>query len=304
MERQQRLADGRRKSKLRGMMLLSAAHQLFCLWQIMDGGLFQSSTNSTTFVPGVGGGRQTGLKPEQKRNLRTRRNGFMEDVQTALFGSEEDGLKAWGRLQGKELEDPYYPPEEQWTVDEDGTVLKWKFEGARSFWLCFWAIILPPISAGFLIVGASAGLGWQLVDLTPWTAENLPFLRSNVFIQWVPQGVFMSFYGFGGLFLLSPLIWWLVVTNKGNGVLRFDKKTELMQMVRDGELKEEVPFEEIKSVRMEWNELALSNRELLIIKQDGDEVRWWNEGDKPKETVERRGSQLANFINKELTLDE
>jgi len=99
-----------------------------------------------------------------------------------------------------------YPKDQMWIRSEDGTMLKWLFPGARKFGLCFWAMVIPPVSFGFLVVGASSGLGWQLMDLNPWTSENLAFLKSNVFIQWVPQGIFMSFYGFFGLFGLTPLM--------------------------------------------------------------------------------------------------
>jgi len=291
-----------RKPKLRGLLLLSLAVALWDTRQII-GKVF------------VSGPSTNGVRPQPTRNLRASRQGQGQGGNSGGKGEDLSWGEQWklaeqqvdyelAQERQREYIDNLFPAKDMWIRDEDGTVLKWMFRGARDFWSCFWAMIIPPVSAGFLIVGASSGLGWQIVDLTPWTSENLAFLKSNVFIQWIPQGVFMTFYGFGGLFLLTPLLWFLVSTDSGNGVLRFDKKTELMQIVKNGELMEEVAFEDIKSVRMEWNDLWLSTRELLIVKNDGEEVRWWNEGEKPKEVVERRASDLAEFLDKELTLDE
>jgi len=225
----------------------------------------------------------------------TRLNAKTEDVIT------EAEIQA---AMDKEFEEGLYPPEMMWNTKEPG-VMKDYYPGARDFWSIFWGIIIPPVSAGFLVVGLSAFVGYDLVDLTPFTAKWLGFLRLNPYINWIPQGAFMTFYGAGGLFFVGPSFLYFAITNAGSGVARFDKRTEVMQIIRDGELLQEERFDDMDKVVLCWSELLLGEREIYIVKNDGTEIRFMETyNDPPKRVLERKAAELADFIGKDLDVNE
>lgn len=199
-----------------------------------------------------------------------------------------------------------YPPEQMWKSNPEGTVLREYYPGARDFTAIFWAITQPAAAAGFLIVGISAYFQEPIVDWNPVTKQLLPFLRNLEGISWVPQGVFMSFYGFFGLFLFGPLQWYLVTTNKGEGVAEFNKKTRRFTIVRDGELLRDMSWDDIDIVRFEWTNLsAFGAREIYLITKENEEVHFMDTIEElPKRVLEKRASQLAEFIGKDLDIDD
>jgi len=205
------------------------------------------------------------------------------------------------------LEEAMYPPEKMFQSNEDGTIMREVYPGARDFTSIFWAIIQPGASLGFLIVGISAFFGEPIVNWNPVTKSLLPFLTNLDGINWVPQGIFMSFYGFFGFFLFGPLQWYLVYTNKGNGIAEFNKKTRRFTIIRDNELLQDLDFDEISYIKFEWTNLAaLGNREIFFVKKNGDEVHFmdsWVE-ELPKRILERRASMLAEFLDKDLEVDD
>lgn len=207
----------------------------------------------------------------------------------------------------KMIEEAMYPPDKMFKVSEEGNVMREVYPGARDFTSIFWAIIQPGASLGFLIVGISAFFGEPIVNWNPVTKQLLPFLSDLTGINWVPQGIFMSFYGFFGFFLFGPLQWYLVFTNKGNGIAEFNKKTRRFTIIRDGELLQDMDFDDISYIKFEWTNLAaLGNREIFLVKKNGDEVHFmdsWVE-ELPKRILERRASMLAEFLDKDLEVDD
>lgn len=219
-------------------------------------------------------------------------------------GFEDDGLTDEQREQ-KAMDEALYPPERMWVMSDDGMRMRDNFEGARNFWSIFWAIIQPAASLGFLIVGLSTKFG-NLVDFTPLTSQYLYFLRPTQDMFWFPQGVAMSFYGFFGFFVFGPLQWWLTVYNKGQGFCEFNKKTKRMVLVKDEELVKDLSFDDIDKVVFEWTDLAIGDREVSVFDTDGNKIKIMDttEDDWPKRILERRASQLADFLGKELEIQD
>jgi len=205
------------------------------------------------------------------------------------------------------LDEVLYPPEKMFKVNEDNTIMREVYPGARDFTAIFWSVVQPGASLGFLIVGISAFFGEPIVNWNPVTKQLLPFLASLDGINWIPQGIFMSFYGFFGFFLFGPLQWYLVFTNKGNGIAEFNKNTKRFTIIRDGELLQDMEFDDISYIKLEWTNLAvLGNREIYLVKKNGDEVHFmdsWVE-ELPKRILERRASMLAEFLDKDLEVDD
>jgi len=207
----------------------------------------------------------------------------------------------------RQLELDMFPPEKMFRMSEDGMVMRELYPGARDFTSIFWSIVQPGASLGFLIVGISAFFGEPIVNWNPVTKALLPFLSSLDGIQWVPQGAFMTFYGFFGFFLFGPIQWYLVFNNSGNGVAEFNKKTRRFTIVRDNELLQDMDFDEIAYVKFEYTNLAaMGQREVYLVKKDGIEVHFmdnWVE-ELPKRMLERRAAMLAEFLDKDLEVDD
>jgi len=210
------------------------------------------------------------------------------------------------QMQDKAFDEMLYPPEQMWRKSPDNMIIREKYEGARDFTSIFWAIVQPAASLGFLVVGISTYVGEPIVDWNPLTKQFLGFLRPNEMIQWIPQGIFMSFYGFFGFFLAGPLQWWLVISNTGNGVAEFNKFTRKMTIVRDGEMVKDIDFEEIKTVVLEYTTMSpFGGREVYLIDTNGQEIHFMSTvDDLPKRVLERRASELANFLDVELDVVE
>eukprot|EP00411_Alexandrium_monilatum_P064840 CAMPEP_0175545084 /NCGR_PEP_ID=MMETSP0096-20121207/29104_1 /TAXON_ID=311494 /ORGANISM="Alexandrium monilatum, Strain CCMP3105" /LENGTH=264 /DNA_ID=CAMNT_0016848045 /DNA_START=15 /DNA_END=809 /DNA_ORIENTATION=+ len=204
------------------------------------------------------------------------------------------------------INDLLYPPEQMWQTNKEGTVLREVYPGARDFTSTFWALVQPAASAGFLIVGISSYFGEPIVNWNPVTAKLLSFLSRLDGINWLPQGAFMTFYGFFGLFLFGPLQWYLVGSNKGEGLAEFNKQTKRFTIVRDGETLRDMSFDDIDIVKMEWTNLAaLGAREIYVIAKDGEQVHFMDGVEElPKRVLEKRASQLATFLGKDLDVED
>lgn len=226
----------------------------------------------------------------------------------ALRASKQvkEDFEAVKRMEDQAFDEMLYPPEQMWKTSPDGKIIREQYQGARDFTSIFWSIVQPAASLGFLIVGVSTYVGYDIVDLNPVTSQLLGFLRPNEMIQWIPQGIFMSFYGFFGFFLAGPLQWFLVFTNKGTGVAEFNKYTRKFTIVRDGEMIKDMDFEDIKQVVLEYTTMSpFGSREVFLIDNNGQEIRFMDTvDDLPKRVLERRASTLANFLNVDLDVVE
>ncbi|CAK0863513.1 unnamed protein product [Prorocentrum cordatum] len=166
-----------------------------------------------------------------------------------------------------------YPKDQMFKIAEDGSTLREEYGGGRSILSTFWAIVQPAASFGFLIVGLSVYFGDNIVEWTPLTASALGFLRKSDDMLWVPQGIFMTFYGFFGLFLFGPIQWYILFNNPGRGVAEFSKRTKRFTKIVDGQVLEDIPFDDIKSVKFEWSDLfILGKREVYLVLKDGKSV--------------------------------
>mmetsp|Transcript_110293 Transcript_110293/g.262857 ORF Transcript_110293/g.262857 Transcript_110293/m.262857 type:complete len:258 (+) Transcript_110293:56-829(+) len=224
-------------------------------------------------------------------------------VGRAAEGNAFGGLN---QEQRKQMADILAPPDQLMEETEDGMILREKYSGGRSPTSVFWAIVQPAISLGFLVVGMSAYFGEPIVDWTPVTSQFLGFLRPSEGINFLPQGAFMSFYGFFGFFLFGPIQWYINVFNIGRGVCEFNKFDEMMYIVRNDEMIREVPFKDFQAVKFEWTNLAiLGARDVYLITQDGKEIHFMDDPEVySKYVLEKRASKLSEFLNIELLVDD
>ncbi|CAE8639515.1 unnamed protein product, partial [Polarella glacialis] len=206
----------------------------------------------------------------------------------------------------KWLQELLVPEKDLYEVDDDGMVLRERFPGGRTFFSTFWAIIQPFASFGFLVVGASTFFGENIVDWTPVTKSLLGFLKPSAAMSFIPQGAFMSFYGFFGFFVFGLPQWIVVIFNKGVGCIEFNKTTKTFYIVRDGDLLFETPLDEIQQVKFVYTNFFSGDREIFLIMKDGSELKWMETVDDnvSKRVLERRASILADFLEKELIVED
>lgn len=123
-----------------------------------------------------------------------------------------------------------------------------KIIGSRRLSNYFWAITILLASIGFLIVGISSYMGFNII----------PFLKSDE-IVFFPQGIVMCFYGICGT-LLSVYQWLVIIWNVGEGYNKFDKKNQRMKLFRWGfpgknrEINITYGLNEIRSIKVEIKE--------------------------------------------------
>lgn len=200
------------------------------------------------------------------------------------------------------------PKDKLMESDDNGNILREKYPGGRDFFSTFWAIVQPAASLGFLVVGLSAYFGEPIVEWNPITAQFLGWLKPppGLTLNWLPQGAFMCFYGFFGLFVFGPLQWYIVFNNAGQGVCEFNKKERKMTIVRDGELIQELDFDDIQQVKLEWtNFFEGGSREVYLITKDNQEVHFMETVEElTRPVLEKRAAVLSEFLDKELIVED
>lgn len=207
----------------------------------------------------------------------------------------------------KQLDELLVPPELLYEERDDGMILRERYPGARSFMGALFAVVQPLASLGFLIVGVSAFFGEAIIDWSPITAQLLWFLRPMDSINWVPQGIFMTFYGFFGFFLLGPPQLYAQWTNLGQGVAEFNKYDRMLYIVKDGELIREVSFDDIDVIKLDWaTALFGGDREVKIMTKQNVEIKFQGLLGDPlsKKVLERRAARLSEFLDKDLVVDD
>ena len=136
--------------------------------------------------------------------------------------------------------------------------------GSRRISNFCWALILLSGALGFCSVGFSS---YSQKDLIPFlSAEHILF---------IPQGLVMFFYGIAGLFI-SFYLWSTILWNVGSGYNKFDKRKQLLSILRWGfpgtnrRIFIQFDIRDVQAIRMEVQEGFLSRR-ILYIKIKGQQ---------------------------------
>jgi Ycf4. len=103
--------------------------------------------------------------------------------------------------------------------DENMDILYEKVIGSRNLSNFFWTIIILFGSLGFLIVGISSYLKYNLIE----------FLNSDL-ILFFPQGLVMCIYGLLGI-LISCYQWFTIFFKIGEGYLRYTKNLHIINQI-------------------------------------------------------------------------
>ena len=171
---------------------------------------------------------------------------------------------------------------------DDDEVLEQPVLGSRRLSNVLVALAVSLGGLGFVIASLSSRLGRNLVPL--FSAGDLP---------WLPQGLVMGLYGVAAV-LLATYLWTVISLDLGGGSNRFDKRTGLAVISRQGlrqRIQVEVPLREIQAVKVEVREglsplrrlaLRIQGRRDLPLSRIGEPI--------PLAELEFSGASLARFL--------
>lgn len=171
------------------------------------------------------------------------------------------------------------------------TILKQDVLGSRRFSNFLWAVVVTIGGVGFLLAGLSSFL-----------KKNLLLVSDTSQLQFIPQGVALSFYGVAGS-LLAIYLWLLVTWNVGGGYNEFNKETGKVTIFRSGypgknrRVEVEIPIADVQSVRAELREGLSPKRSLYLRSKKRRDVPLTRVGEPiALSTLENQGAELARFL--------
>ena len=163
--------------------------------------------------------------------------------------------------------------------------------GTRRFSNLLWAAIISIGGVGFLLAGLSSYL-----------KTNLLIVSDTSQLQFIPQGVALTFYGVAGS-LLATYLWLLLFWNVGGGYNEFNKETDKVTIFRQGypgknrQVEVNFPISEVQSVRAEIREGLSPKRALYLRSKKRRDVPLTRVGEPiALSTLENQGAELARFL--------
>ena len=147
------------------------------------------------------------------------------------------------------------------------------------------------------------GLGFFLTGISSYFQKNLLFFINSLDLAFLPQGLVMTFYGVVAISLsiyISLTIFWDV----GSGYNEFDKKNELVRIVRRGfpgknrQILLVYAFKNIKSIKLNIQDGINPKRIIYLCTKDQREIPLTPvEQPRSLEVLENEASELARFLN-------
>ena len=163
--------------------------------------------------------------------------------------------------------------------------------GSRRLSNILWAAVVTVGGVGFLLAGLSSYLH-----------TNLLIVSDTSNLQFVPQGVALTFYGVAGS-LLATYLWLLVTWNVGGGYNEFNKATEKVTIFRSGypgknrQVEVDIPIAEVQSIRAEIRDGLSPKRALYLRSKKRRDIPLTRVGEPiALSTLENQGAELARFL--------
>mgnify|MGYP006426678627 CR=1 FL=1 len=174
---------------------------------------------------------------------------------------------------------------------QDSQVLTQKILGARRPSNFFWAVIAMIGGVGFLLAGLSS-----------YFQVNLLIVSDPTDLQFIPQGIALTFYGVAGS-LVSLYLWLVILWDVGGGYNEFNKNTNQVKIFRWGypgknrriELKNNL--NEVEAVKAEIKEGLNPKRALYLRVKGRRNIPLTRVGEPLSlSDLENRGAELARFL--------
>ncbi len=170
-------------------------------------------------------------------------------------------------------------------------ILRQDILGSRRLSNLLWAAIVTMGGIGFLLAGLSSYL-----------KTNLLIVSDTSQLQFIPQGVALTFYGVAGS-LLAIYLWLLVFWDVGGGYNEFDKSSNKVVIYRQGypgknrRVKIELPMEEVQSIRAEIREGLSPKHTLYLRSKKRRDLPLTRVGEPiALSELENQGAELARFL--------
>lgn len=171
------------------------------------------------------------------------------------------------------------------------SVLIYPVLGARRPSNFFFAVIVAIGASGFLLAGISSY----------FHTNFLPTSDASQ-IQFVPQGLALSFYGVAGT-LLDLYLWWVIWLDVGSGTNEFDKASGKVRIFRRGypgsnrTVEIIYPIDDVQAIRAEVDN-GLNPKRSLYLRIRGRRDIPLNEVGQPitLAELETRAAELAKFL--------
>lgn len=170
-------------------------------------------------------------------------------------------------------------------------ILRQDVLGSRRSSNLLWAIIVTIGGTGFLLAGLSSYLH-----------RNLLMVSNTSELQFIPQGIALTFYGVAGS-LLATYLWLLLLWNIGGGYNEFNKSTDKVVISRQGYpgknrlVQIEFPIEQVQSIRAEIRGGLSPKHALYLRSKKRRDVPLTRVGEPiPLSKLENQGAELARFL--------
>lgn len=170
-------------------------------------------------------------------------------------------------------------------------VLRQEVIGARRLSNYFWATI-----------SSIGGIGFLLAGLSSYLKVNLLVVSDATNLQFVPQGIALTFYGLVGS-LLATYVWLTMLWNVGGGYNEFNKDTGKATIFRwgfpgkDRRIELTLPIADVQSIRADIKEGLNPKRALYLRAKQRRDIPLTRVGQPISlSTLENQGAELARFL--------
>ncbi|MDR9404996.1 MAG: photosystem I assembly protein Ycf4 [Halothece sp. Uz-M2-17] len=174
---------------------------------------------------------------------------------------------------------------------QDSQVLTQEITGARRPSNYFWAVIAMIGGVGFLLAGLSSYL-----------QVNLLIVSDPTDLQFIPQGIALTFYGVAGS-LVSLYLWLVILWDVGGGYNEFNKNTKKVKIFRWGypgknrRIELENNLKDIEAVKAEIKEGLNPKRALYLRVKGRNNIPLTRVGEPLSlSELENQGAELARFL--------
>ena len=170
-------------------------------------------------------------------------------------------------------------------------IYRQEITGARRFSNFWWASVVTIGGVGFLLAGLSS-----------YFQTNFLLVGDMSDLQFVPQGIALTFYGVVGI-LLAAYLWLMIALNVGSGYNEFDKEKGKVTIYRLGFLGKNRRIElvynldDVQAVRAEIKEGLNPKRTLYLRVKPKRDIPLSPVGEPMAlSKLENQGAELARFL--------
>lgn len=170
-------------------------------------------------------------------------------------------------------------------------VLRQNVVGSRRFSNYFWSVI-----------SAIGGVGFLLAGLSSYFKTNFLMVSDTSNLQFIPQGIALTFYGVAGS-LLCLYLWLVILWDVGGGYNEFNKEKDTVTIFRSGfpgknrRIEIVAKLSEIQSVRAEIKDGLNPQQTLYIRIKNLRDIPLTRAGQPISlAELENQGAELARFL--------